>query len=208
MMLPTKDEKSCLLFSTKILSSNKKKMDHCSGVFGSGYTGKLVFTDLSAKHDDYSIIESNKGWSDSLELDGWLKIEKYESDIYHYFCNCPSVEHVSFIYADSLIHVASTAHQCDLEYYDEIEEQDCNFPSHLGDDKIQFVCAMDFETAETTEIPETSTTTITTTESFQQRLLQQKLLLQELAKTETVTEANANKTEKEIRSPWSLDPYS
>ena len=205
MMLPTKDEKSCLLFSTEILSSNKKKMDHCSGVFGSGYAGKLVFTDLSAKPDDYSITESN-----SLVLDGWLKNEKYESDIYHYFCNCPSIEHVSFKYADFLTHVANTPHQCDLEYeyYDEIEEPYCNFPSHLGDDKIQFVCAMDFETTETTEIPETSTTTIATTESLLQQAHQQKLLLQELAKTENVTGTDTIKTEKEMKSPWSLDQYS
>ena len=196
MMLPTKDEKSCLLFSTKKLSSNKKKMDHCSGVFGSGYTGKLVFTDLSAKTNDYSITASNKAWSDSLASDGWLGIEKYESDIYYYFCNCLTVARVSFTYGL----------QCDLEYeyYDEIEEPYCNFPSHLGDEKIQFVCAMDFETTETTEIPQTSTTTIATTES----LLQQKLLLQKVAKTETVTEANTIKTEKEMKSPWSLDQYS
>ena len=207
MMLPTKDEKSCLLFSTKVLSSNKKKMDHCSGVFGSGYTGKLVFTDLSAKPYYYSIItESNKAWSDSLVLDGLLKNEKYESDIYHYLCNCSSVKHVSFIYHNKY-NVASTAHQCDLgyEYYDKIEEPDCNFPSHFGDGKIQFVCAMDFETTETTEIPETSSTTIATTESLLQQALQQKLLLQGLAKNETVTEANTIKAEKEIRSPWSLD---
>ena len=92
----------------------------------------------------------------------------------------------------------------EYKYYNEIEELDCNFPSHLGDEKIQFVCAMDFETTETTEIPETSTTTIATTESLQP----QKLLLQELAKTETVTEVNTIKTEKEMKSPWSLDQYS
>ena len=199
MMLPTKNKKSCLLFSTKVLSSNKEKMDHCSGVFGSGYDGKLVFTDLSAKLDDYSIIESHNAWSDSLVLDGWLKNGKYESDIYHYFCNCPSVEHVSFIYTDSLIQTACTAHQCDLEYYDEIEKSGCNFPSHLGDDKIQFVCAMDFETTETTK----TSTTITATESYETSFASA-----ELAKTETITEANTIQTEKEIRSPWSLDQYS
>jgi hypothetical protein len=82
------------------------------------------------------------------------------------------------------------------EYFEEIEEPKCNFPSHLGNDKIQFVCAMDFETTETTEIPEipeTSTKTIATTESFE-------ALKAELAKLETVTEANVIKT--------SSDPYS
>ena len=168
MMLPTKDEKSCLLFSTKILSSVEKKIDHCAGVFGPGYTGKLAFTDLSA---DHSMKDSDK-----VILDGWFHdkttFKKYEYDIYHYLC--------TFICADS--QEASTAHECDLnpfEHFDEIEEPDCNFPSHLGDEKIRFVCAMDFETTETTEIPETSTT-IVTTESY---------------KT-TVTEANIIKTKE------------
>ena len=200
MMLPTKDEKSCLLFSTKMLSSVEKKIDHCAGVFGSGHTGKLAFTDLSAKPDP-----SMKD-SDEVILDGWFHdkttFKKYESDIYHYLCNCPvhspSIfsNNVNFIYADSLTQVANTAHECNLnslEYFDEIEEPDCNFPSHLGDDKIQFVCAMDFETTETTKIPETSTKTIATTESF-------KALKAELAKLETVTKANVIKT--------SSDPYS
>ena len=200
MMLPTEDEKSCLLFSTKILSSNKKKTDYCSGAFGSEYIGKLAFTDLSAK--TLTKFEINK---DYITLDGWLKTKKYEADIYHYLCNCPTSDsHVTSIYADSSIHVESTPHQCDLEYYDEIEVPDCNFPSHLGDEKIQFVCAMDFETAETKEITETSTTTIATTESFE--TLQKKF--QSLAKIETVTEGNTIKMEKEIKSPWSLDSYS
>ena len=211
MMLPTKDEKSCLLFSTKILSSNEKKMDHCAGVFGSGYTGKLAFTDLSAKPDNYS-FESNKNlklWSglepDSLILDGWLKIQKYESDIYHYFCNCPSVSPVTYIYADSLTHVASAPHECDMtyEYFDEIEEPDCNFPSHLGDEKIQFVCAMDFETTETKE----TSTTIATTESYEtsvEKIKRLKAELMELAKKhETVTEDNIIKTKEGTSDPYS-----
>ena len=174
MMLPTKDEKSCLLFSTKILSSVEKKIDHCAGVFGSGYTGKLAFTDLTAKPDHI--------------LAGWFHdkttFKKYESDIYRYLCNCPvyipsifSNTWFTFIHADSLLtQVASTAHECDLNSF----EPNCNFPSHLGD-KIRFVCAMDFETtetkvgeptlSETTEIPETSTT-IVTTESSQAMKLQ------------------------------------
>ena len=204
MMLPTEDEKSCLLFSTKILPSNKKKMDYCSGAFGSEYNGKLAFTDLSAK--TLTKFEFNKNY---IILDGWLKTKKYEADIYHYFCDCPTSDsHVTSIYTDSSIHVESTPHQCDLEYYDESEVPDCNFPSHLGDDKIQFVCAMDFETTETTEIPEISTTMIATTESLLQQALQQKVLLQDLSKTETVTETTTIKTDKEMKSPWSLDQYS
>ena len=101
MMLPTEDEKSCLLFSTKILSSVEKKMDHCAGAFGSEYTGKLAFTDLSSK--TLTKFELSK---DYIILDGWLKTKKYEADIYHYLCNCPTSDsHVTSIYADSLTYV-------------------------------------------------------------------------------------------------------
>ena len=203
-MLPTKDEKSCLLFSTKILSSNEKKIHHCAGVFGSGYDGKLVFTDLSAKLDDYSIIESHNAWSDSLVLDGWLKNGKYESDIYHYFCNCPSVSPITYIYADSLNHVASTPHECDMmyEYVDEIEEPDCDFPSLLGDEKIQFVCAMDFETTETKD----TSTSIATTESYEtsfEKAKRMKAEIKELANHETIMEDNIIKTNEGTSDPYS-----
>ena len=210
MMLPTKDEKSCLLFSTKILSSNEKKMDHCAGVFGSGYTGKLAFTDLSAKPDNYSFEsnENSKLWSglesDSLILDGRLKIQKYEADIYHYFCNCPSVSPITYIYADSLNHVASTPHECDMmyEYVDEIEEPDCDFPSLLGDEKIQFVCAMDFETTETKD----TSTSIATTESYEtsfEKAKRMKAEIKELANHETIMEDNIIKTKEGTSDPYS-----
>ena len=181
-------------------------MDYCSGAFGSEYTGKLAFTDLSAKI--LTKFEVNK---DHILLDGWLKTKKYEADIYHYLCNCPvhspSIfsNNVNFIYADSLTQVANTAHDCNfnsLEYVDEIEESNCDFPSHLGDEKIQFVCAMDFETTDSKD----TSKSIATTESYEtsfEKAKRMKAEIKELANHETIMEDNIIKTKEGTSDPYS-----